>query len=346
MQRQAVPLLVPEAPIVGTGMEYKAAHDSGVGGALQAGRRGGEGGRRPQSWSKDTLRRAPHLQLSKFAVARSNQGTCINQRPRVKGRAGHRKGRPAGRRSLHEMGEIGLGPQRPHRLHDLGGLQTTPCSSAKSWSRRTCTPPSTSRSLSPSREPDGEHPTSQAGDGGRVNRTSNRTAMHRLGQGSTRPAIIRGRWRRNWRAGAQGRNRPHRRGAPASRHLRRKGPRGARHLPARAPRRGRHRGGREDLHPREQGRTLPRRQRDGARLHRPEAQDQRGRQDGRPPRQQGRGQPHPARGGYALHARRHPLADRFEPAGRAFPYEPGPGAGSAPGHGRQGPRLARGHPRL
>jgi DNA-directed RNA polymerase subunit beta len=30
MQRQAVPLLRPEAPIVGTGMEYKAAHDSGV----------------------------------------------------------------------------------------------------------------------------------------------------------------------------------------------------------------------------------------------------------------------------------------------------------------------------
>ena len=30
MQRQAVPLLVPEAPLVGTGMEYKAAKDSGV----------------------------------------------------------------------------------------------------------------------------------------------------------------------------------------------------------------------------------------------------------------------------------------------------------------------------
>ena len=41
-----------------------------------------------------------------------------------------------------------------------------------------------------------------------------------------------------------------------------------------------------------------------------------------------------------------PLADRSEPAGRAFPYEPGPGAGSAPGPGRQGPGLARGHPRL
>jgi DNA-directed RNA polymerase subunit beta len=30
MQRQAVPLLRPEAPVVGTGMEYKIAHDSGV----------------------------------------------------------------------------------------------------------------------------------------------------------------------------------------------------------------------------------------------------------------------------------------------------------------------------
>ena len=30
MQRQAVPLLVTEAPYVGTGMEYKAARDSGV----------------------------------------------------------------------------------------------------------------------------------------------------------------------------------------------------------------------------------------------------------------------------------------------------------------------------
>ena len=30
MQRQAVPLLIPEAPIVGTGMEYRAAKDSGI----------------------------------------------------------------------------------------------------------------------------------------------------------------------------------------------------------------------------------------------------------------------------------------------------------------------------
>ncbi len=30
MQRQAVPLINPHAPLVGTGMEYKSAHDSGV----------------------------------------------------------------------------------------------------------------------------------------------------------------------------------------------------------------------------------------------------------------------------------------------------------------------------
>ena len=30
MQRQAVPLLIPESPLVGTGMEHKAAKDSGV----------------------------------------------------------------------------------------------------------------------------------------------------------------------------------------------------------------------------------------------------------------------------------------------------------------------------
>ena len=63
MQRQAVPLLVPEAPIVGTGMEYKAAHDSGVVVLSKQRRRGGEGGRRARSWSSDDNRRAPHLSI-------------------------------------------------------------------------------------------------------------------------------------------------------------------------------------------------------------------------------------------------------------------------------------------
>ena len=69
-----------------------------------------------------------------------------------------------------------------------------------------------------------------------------------------------------------------------------------------------------------------------------------GRQDGRPPRQQGRGVPGPAPGGYALPARRHPPGHRAEPPGRALPYEHRPGAGGPSGLRRQDPGLEGGHP--
>ncbi len=80
MQRQAVPLLRAQAPIVGTGMEYKAARDSGV---VILAKRGGVCRRvtadtieiRTETGDIDTY----HLQ--KFV--RSNQGTCINHRPIV-----------------------------------------------------------------------------------------------------------------------------------------------------------------------------------------------------------------------------------------------------------------------
>lgn len=82
MQRQAVPLLQPEAPLVGTGMEYVAARDSG---ALVLAKRAGT------VESVDAARivvRAGGNQvgvdiynLVKFQ--RSNQATCINQRPIV-----------------------------------------------------------------------------------------------------------------------------------------------------------------------------------------------------------------------------------------------------------------------
>ena len=80
MQRQAVPLLVPEAPFVGTGMEFKAAHDSGV---VLLSKHAGV----VHSVSADEVvieddQGVRHsYRLTKFA--RSNQGTCINQRPRV-----------------------------------------------------------------------------------------------------------------------------------------------------------------------------------------------------------------------------------------------------------------------
>jgi len=80
MQRQAVPLLKTDAPFVGTGMEYKAAVDSGV--ALIAKRAGTVTG---LDATKITIctddGHVDEYNLVKFM--RSNQGTCINQRPVV-----------------------------------------------------------------------------------------------------------------------------------------------------------------------------------------------------------------------------------------------------------------------
>ena len=80
MQRQAVPLLVPEAPIVGTGIEYKAACDSGV---VLLAREDGVVKRvaADEIVIRDNDGKDHTYHLQKFA--RSNQGTCINQHPIV-----------------------------------------------------------------------------------------------------------------------------------------------------------------------------------------------------------------------------------------------------------------------
>ncbi|MCM1244008.1 MAG: DNA-directed RNA polymerase subunit beta, partial [Roseburia sp.] len=81
MQRQAVPLLVTEAPVVGTGMEMKAAVDSGncvV--ARAAGKVDRAESNRIVIKKKDG--NYDEYKLAKFV--RSNQGTCMNQRPIVK----------------------------------------------------------------------------------------------------------------------------------------------------------------------------------------------------------------------------------------------------------------------
>ncbi|MGX7177836.1 DNA-directed RNA polymerase subunit beta [Facklamia hominis] len=81
MQRQAVPLINPQSPIVGTGIEYKAAHDSGA--ALTC-KRGGRvvyvDANRVDIQLEDGS--IDQYRLTKFA--RSNAGTCYNQRPIVK----------------------------------------------------------------------------------------------------------------------------------------------------------------------------------------------------------------------------------------------------------------------
>ena len=84
MQRQAVPLLKPEAPIVGTGIEYKAAVDSAV---LPKAKNPGvvtyvsASEIRIRKDNPDSNGEIDKYKLLKFK--RSNQGTCINQKPLV-----------------------------------------------------------------------------------------------------------------------------------------------------------------------------------------------------------------------------------------------------------------------
>ncbi len=80
MQRQAVPLLCTQAPIIGTGMEYKVASDSGV---CVLAKRAGE----VKSVVGNEIRvRAENGEVDVYPLLkfkRSNQGTCVNQRPIV-----------------------------------------------------------------------------------------------------------------------------------------------------------------------------------------------------------------------------------------------------------------------
>ena len=106
MQRQAVPLLRPEAPIVGTGIEYKAACDSGV---VLLSR---ENGVVTRVTADEIVIRGEsgedrRYHLSKFA--RSNQGTCINQHPIVKEGEIVKKGQVIADGPSTDEGEISLG---------------------------------------------------------------------------------------------------------------------------------------------------------------------------------------------------------------------------------------------
>jgi len=106
MQRQAVPLLEPESPIVGTGMEERAARDSGQ---VVIATRGGV----VTSVTAERIRvetdagELDEYKLQKFV--RSNQGTCINQRPIVDVGARIVDGQPIADSSSTQEGELALG---------------------------------------------------------------------------------------------------------------------------------------------------------------------------------------------------------------------------------------------
>ena len=106
MQKQAVPLMVSEAPIVATGMEYKAAYDSGV---VVIARKSGT----VKSVTADEITivtddgRTDLYKLIKFK--RSNQGTCVNQRPIVRKGERVEKGDVIADGPATSNGEVALG---------------------------------------------------------------------------------------------------------------------------------------------------------------------------------------------------------------------------------------------
>ena len=106
MQRQAVPLLCPEAPLVGTGIEYKAACDSGV---VLLSREAGLVTRvtADEIVIRDDAGVEHMYHLSKFT--RSNQGTCINQHPIVSEGERVEARQPIADGPSTDHGEISLG---------------------------------------------------------------------------------------------------------------------------------------------------------------------------------------------------------------------------------------------
>ncbi len=121
MQRQGVPLLVSEAPLVGTGLEGKVARDSHAVVVADGSRQGRLRHRRIRSSSRRTARcrRAARssrhdpeagvhvYELRKFM--RSNAGTCINQKPIVKKGQQVKKGQVIADGPNTEQGELALG---------------------------------------------------------------------------------------------------------------------------------------------------------------------------------------------------------------------------------------------
>ena len=106
MQRQAVPLLRPEAPLVGTGMEWVAGQDSGV--CILAKR----GGTVERVTGRQIIVRADNGELDTYDLIkfmRSNQSTCINQRPTVFKGERVEKGDTLADGMATDQGELALG---------------------------------------------------------------------------------------------------------------------------------------------------------------------------------------------------------------------------------------------
>ena len=106
MQRQAVPLLRPEVPLVGTGVEAQAAGDSGQ---VLAAEEDGEVIAASANFITVRYRSGREERYPLMKFVRSNQGTCINQRPVVTRGDRVKRGQPLADSSSTQAGELALG---------------------------------------------------------------------------------------------------------------------------------------------------------------------------------------------------------------------------------------------
>ena len=129
-QRQAVPLIRPEAPWVGTGMEHRAARDAN---AMVTAQRGGVVSSVDAQEILIRTGQALHLEEGEHTFSemgydvyklknfkRSNSGTCIHQRPRVNIGDEVQEGDVIADGTATEGGELALGRKRALCLHAVG----------------------------------------------------------------------------------------------------------------------------------------------------------------------------------------------------------------------------------
>jgi DNA-directed RNA polymerase subunit beta len=317
MQRQAVPLIKSERPLVGTGSEWRAAVDSGD--VILADKPGVV-----TYVSGDIIRvlnddgTQSSYKLSKFQ--RSNQTTCYNQVPTIKDGERVEAGSVLADGPATQNGEMALGKNLLVAFMPWNGYNYE---DAVIISQRLVQDDTLSSIHIEEYEIDARETKlgseeitrdlPNVGEDAVAN--LDERGVIRIGAEVEAGDILVG------KVTPKGETELTPRGASASCHLRREEPRGPRHLPAGSSRRDRYgyrsegnltrgcRGGRR--------RAAKRREPDDSRLHRPAPQDHAGRQALGSSRQQGCYLAHPARRGHAVPSGRHPDRHHAQPLGRA-----------------------------
>ena len=269
MQRQAVPLLRSEAPLVGTGMELRAAVDAGdVVVAEKAGVVEEVSADYVTVMADDGTRQT--YRMHKFR--RSNQGTCINQQPIVDEGDRVEVGQVIADGPVHRERRDGPGQEPARGDHAVGGPQLRgrdhPVAAPRAGRRAHLDPHRGARDRRPRHQARrrGDHPghPERLRGGARRPRRARHHPHRRRGPARRHPGR---------QGDAEGRDRADPGGAPAARDLRREGARGPRHsLKVPHGETGKVIGIRV-FSPRGRRRAAARRQRAGPRVRRAEAQD-------------------------------------------------------------------------